>query len=74
MTLFILVLASELPDPGQMSFAPLMGTVGLFVSGFIAELRGVSHEQRARWVAIGTWAGTGVGFAVWMLGFAMDPL
>ena len=74
MTPFILVLASELPDPGQMSFGPLMGGAGLFVSGLVAQVLGMSHEQRARWVAIGTWAGTGVGFAVWMLGFAMDPL
>lgn len=74
MTALILALGSELPDPGQMSFGPLMGAVGLFISGLLAHVRGVTHEQRARWVGIGTWSGTGVGFAVWMLGFAKDLL
>jgi hypothetical protein len=72
--LAVLVLASELPDPGQMSFAPLMGAVGLFAGGLVAHVRGVSHEERTRWISVGTWSGTGVGFAISMLGFATDLL
>lgn len=75
MTLGVLVhLASELPDPGQMSFAPLMGALGLFVGGLVAHLRGASDEARARWTSRGTWWGIGVGLAVWLLGFAIHPL
>ena len=72
--LTLVLLASELPHPGQMSLAPLMGAAGLFVGGLVAHVRGVSHERRARLIGIGTWSGTGIGFAVWMLGFALDLL
>lgn len=70
----IVLLASELPDPGQMSFAPLMGAVGLFAGGLVAHVRGVSREERTHWISVGMWSGTGVGFAIWMLGFATDVL
>ena len=72
--LAVIVLASELPDPGQMSFAPLMGAVGLFAGGLVAQVRGVSREERTHWISVGMWSGTGVGFAIWMLGFATDLL
>lgn len=72
--LVVIVLASELPDPGQLSFAPLMGAVGLFVGGLVAHARGVSPEERARWISAGTWSGIGVGVVIWMLGFAIGLL
>lgn len=72
--LIVIVLASELPDPGQMSFAPIMGAVGLFVGGLVVHLRGGSDEERARLTNLGTWIGIGVGLAIWGLGFAMDLL
>jgi hypothetical protein len=57
-----------------MTFAPLMGAVGLFLGGLVAHLRGVPHEKRTHWMNVGTWSGTGIGIAVWMLGFATDLL
>lgn len=70
----IVVLASQPPDPGQLSFAPLMGAVGLFVGGLVAHLRGASEEERSRLVNIGTWSGIGFGLVVWSLDFAIDRL
>lgn len=72
--LIALVLASELPDPGQLSFAPLMGAVGMFVGGLWAHLRGASADERSRLTNVGTWSGIGFGIAVWLLGFAIHPL
>ena len=68
------VLASELPDPGQMSFVPLTGAVGLFVGGLVAHVRGSSDEERGRLTGLGTWCGLGGGLVVWLLGFAIDLL
>lgn len=70
----LVLLTSELPDPGQMSFAPIMGAVGMFVGGLVALLRGRSDVERARLTNLGTWTGIGVGLAVWGLGFAIDLL
>jgi hypothetical protein len=70
----IVLLTSELPDPGMPYFVPLMGTVGLFVGGLIAHLRGVPPDERQRWAGTGTWAGIGIGGAVWMFIYAMDRL
>ncbi|HKG37999.1 MAG TPA: hypothetical protein VKB25_03340 [Conexibacter sp.] len=70
----IVVLASELPDPGQLSFAPLMGAVGLFIGGLLGHLRGVSDDERSRLTNVGTWSGIGFGLVVWFLGFAIHPL
>jgi hypothetical protein len=72
--LIALVLASELPDPGQLSFAPLMGAVGLFVGGVWAHLRGASDDERSRLTNVGTWSGVGFRLVVWILGFAIHPL
>jgi hypothetical protein len=70
----IVVFASRLPDPGQLSFAPLMGAVGLFVGGLLAHLRGASDAERSRLTSVGTWSGIGFGLVVWSLGFAIHPL
>jgi hypothetical protein len=70
----IVILASELPDPGQLSFAPILGAVGFFVSGLLARLRGVSDEERTRSADRGTWVGIGIGLAVWLLGFPIHAL
>jgi hypothetical protein len=76
MTPFVLLilLTSELPDPGMPYFVPLMGTVGLFVGGLVAHIRGISPEERSRWTSTGTWAGIGIGAAVWAVVYAMDRL
>lgn len=68
------LLASQLPDPGQLSLAPILGAVGFFVAGFVAYVSGVPNDERARMADLGTWIGIGVGLVVWLLGFAMDLL
>lgn len=68
------LLASQLPDPGQLSFAPILGAVGYFVAGLVAHVHGVPDNERGRLADLGTWVGIGVGLAVWLLGFAIDLL
>ena len=57
MTLLVplVLLTSSLPDPGMPSFVPLMGTVGLFIGGLVAHLRGIPADERSRWTGTGTW-------------------
>jgi hypothetical protein len=71
---FALLLASALPDVGQASFVPLMGSVGFFVGGLLARLRGVPLAARSHWMSVGTWVGIGVGGAIWFLTYAIDRL
>lgn len=68
------LLAAVLPDPGQPSFVPLMGSAGFFIGGLFAHIRGVPATQRSHWMGAGTWVGIGVGGAVWFLTYAMDRL
>ncbi|HEU4704032.1 MAG TPA: hypothetical protein VFS37_16235 [Conexibacter sp.] len=70
----LILLASELPDPGMPHFVPLMGTLGLFVGGLAAHLRGIPAEERSRCTGTGTWAGIGVGGAVWIAVHVIDRL
>jgi hypothetical protein len=66
--------AAELPEFGQPAFVPLMGSVGFFVGGLLAHIRRVPPDERSRWMGVGTWAGLGVGRAIWILVFATDLL
>ena len=70
----IVLLTSELPDPGMPYFVPFIGTVGLFVAGLVAHLRGISPDERSRWISAGTWVGLGIGGAVWIAVYAIDRL
>ncbi len=70
----IVLLTSELPDPGMPYFVPFMGTVGLFVGGLAAHVRGVSADERSRWAGIGTWADIGIGGVVWIAVYVIDRL
>ncbi len=76
MTLLVLLilLTSELPDPGMPYFVPLMGTIGLFVGGLVAHLRDLPPDERPRWTGTGTWVGVGIGGAVWIVVYVIDRL
>jgi len=70
----LVLLTSELPDPGMPYFAPLVGTIGFFVGGLLAHLRHIPADERSRWTGSGTWVGIGVGGAIWAVVYAMDRL
>jgi hypothetical protein len=70
----IVLLTAELPDPGMPYFAPLVGGIGYFVGGLLAEIRRVSADERSRWTGTGMWAGIGIGGAIWAVVYAMDRL
>lgn len=70
----VVQIPAELPDPGQPAFEPLMGSVGFFIGGLLAHRRGVPAAERSHWMGAGTWAGIGVGGAVWFLAYAIDRL
>jgi len=70
----LILLTSELPDPGMPYFAPLMGAVGFFVGGLLAHLRSVAADERSRWAGTGMWVGIGVGGTIWTLVYVIDRL
>jgi hypothetical protein len=70
----LILLTSELPDPGQPAFVPLAGSVDLFLGGLLALAKRVPPEERSRWMGAGTWAGIGFGGAVWIIAITMDRL
>jgi hypothetical protein len=69
--LLVVLLASELPDPGQPSFATLCAGYGMFVAGGLAWLRRrpISPDAGAGGVA-----GFGIGLVAWLAALAIDRL
>jgi hypothetical protein len=73
MTLFVLLilLTSELPDPGAPMFPTLCAGHGGFLAGVGAWVR---RRQIGPFVAGGSVVGFGVGYICWLTALAIDRL
>jgi hypothetical protein len=76
MTLLVLIvlLTSELPDPGQPAFPNICGTFGGFAGMAIGMGRRFPWERTMKLAAQGGAVGYGIGFAIWFVVVAMDRL
>lgn len=76
MTLFVvlILLTSELPDPGKVGTVTFAGGFGAFVGALVAHLRGHSSEQAAHLVRRGMLVGFGSGLIGWTVSFAIYRL
>ncbi|HXE45461.1 MAG TPA: hypothetical protein VN635_09690 [Conexibacter sp.] len=72
--MLIVLLASELPDPGAPSFATLCGGYGGFLGLLIGLGRRLPWKRIAPLMAQGSAVGYSVGFVVWAVAFAIDRL
>ena len=76
MTLLIVLvlLTSELPDPGKLATVGLASLLGGFVGGCIGRLRHRSRERIHDLTLDGGYVGFGVGFTMWLIAIATDRL
>ena len=76
MTPFVLLilLTSELPDPGRLAFPGICGTFGGFVGMATGMSRRLAWERTTKLAAQGGAVGYGVGFVGWLVAVAIDRL
>jgi hypothetical protein len=70
----LVLLASELPDPGQPTFPNICGTFGGFIGMAIGIGRRVAWEQTMKLAAQVGAVGYGIGFGIWLVLVAIDLL
>ena len=70
----IVLLTSDLPDPGQPAFPNICGTFGGFVGMAIGMGRRFAWERTMKTAAQVGAAGYGIGFAIWLIVVATDLL
>jgi hypothetical protein len=67
----IVLLTSELPDPGRFSFMTNCAGLGMFVGGIVGWVR---RRPLAPFVTGGSMIGFGVGLGCWIVAVAIDRL
>jgi hypothetical protein len=72
--IMLVLLTSELPDPGRLTTAGLASLLGGFVGGCIGRLRHRSRERIRDLTLDGGYVGFGVGFIGWLIAIAIDRL
>jgi hypothetical protein len=70
----IVLLSSELPDPGRLSTAAYASLLGGFVGGLLGRLQGHSRDRINGLTADGAFVGFGVAFIGWLVVAAIDRL
>jgi hypothetical protein len=70
----IVVLAAQLPDPGNPFFATLGAGCGGFAGGVVGYLRRHPEERVRRLMTDGSLIGFGTGFVCWLVALAIDRL
>ena len=70
----LVMLASELPDPGRLAFPGVCGTFGGFVGMAVGMGRRLPWERTTQLAAQGGVVGYGVGFVGWLTAVAIDRL
>jgi len=70
----LILLTSELPDPGRVSTVTFAATFGSVVGALVAHLRGLSSQRAGDATRIGLIVGFGAGLLGWLLAFAIDRL
>jgi drug/metabolite transporter (DMT)-like permease len=70
----IVVLAADLPDPGNPSFMTLGAGCGGFLGGLIGHARRHPQERVRQFIAEGGLVGFGAGFVCWLIALAIDRL
>jgi hypothetical protein len=76
MTLLILIvlLTSELPDPGRLGTITLAGGLGAFAGALAAHVRRRPSQVASDMARLGMVVGFGVGLAGWLVALAIDRL
>jgi len=72
--LVIVLLTSELPDPGRIATITFVGTFGACVGVFVAHVRRLPSERAGDLMRIGMLVGFGTGLLGWLAAFAIDRL
>jgi len=72
--LVVVLLTSELPDPGKPSTIALAGTLGAFVGALVAECRKLPSGPAGDLTRRGMVVGAGAGLGAWLAVFAIDLL
>ncbi len=70
----IVLLTSQLPDPGSFGTITVAATFGVCMGALLAHLRGLSSERATDLARIGMLIGFGVGLLGWIVAFAIDRL
>jgi hypothetical protein len=70
----LILLTSELPDPGRTGTITLAGGLGAFAGAMIAYLRRLPSQAASDMTRIGMLLGVGAGLAGWLVAFAIDRL
>jgi len=70
----IVLLVSELPDPGKLATAGLASLLRGFVGGCIGRLRHRSRQRIRDLTLDGGYVGFGVGLIAWLIAVAIDRL
>jgi hypothetical protein len=76
MTLLVLLvlLTSELPDPGMPSTVTFFGGIGAFVGALVAHLRRLPSTSAGDATRMGMMIGVGTGLVGWTVALAIDRL
>lgn len=70
----IVLLTSDLPEPGQPAFPNICGTFGGFAGMAIGMGRRLAWERTMKLAAQVGAVGYGIGFAIWLMVVATDRL
>jgi hypothetical protein len=70
----LVLLTSELPDPGKLGTITLAGALGGFVGAMLAIVRRRPSQVAADMTRVGMVLGIGAGLAGWLVAFAIDRL
>ena len=70
----LILLATDLPDPGQPSTVTFFGGIGAFVGAAVAYLRGLPSAAAGDATRIGMVIGVAAGLVGWTVALAIDRL
>jgi hypothetical protein len=70
----LILLTSELPDPGKPSTVTFLGGIGAFVGALVAQLRRLPSTRAGDATRIGMVLGVGAGLVGWTVALAIDRL
>jgi membrane protein YqaA with SNARE-associated domain len=72
--LLLILLTSELPDPGRLAMVAYVSLLGGFVGSLIGRLCRRPRERVNEMAADGAFVGFGVAFIGWVVAVAIDRL